>query len=286
LAGVSNAKPQEAANLAREQRAWCVNGYGRGVNEPALSIRARSPDGPFISSLDDWERLASTAGKWADGFSAKELARLWLAGEGAAVVQAALRSVLTDLHLVEAIAEAQISFDSYEGGVRNHDVLAYGYTAVGDVVVGVEGKVNEPLDDRISAKYAAAERRRAEGKNSNLDLRVDGLLDAILGRRMDDDPMVGGLRYQLFSAIAGTVAAATDETTAAAIVVHLIETPHAEPKKFEHTREAFADFASAAGLDCSSPVAGPIRLKRPIGSAHVDLPIWLTVTQTPCLPAE
>jgi hypothetical protein len=251
------------------------------VNDPALAIRARSRDGPLISSLADWERLASTADKWVDGFSAKELARLWLVGEGPVAVQAALRPVLGELHLVGAIAEAQVSFDRYEGGVRNHDVLAYGYTPVGDVVVGVEGKVNEPLDDRISGKYAAAERRKAKGQNTNLDLRVDGLLDAILGRRMGDDPMVAGLRYQLFSAIAGTVAAATDETTAAAVVVHLIETRHADLRKFEHTREAVADFATAVGLDRSSVVVGPIRLKRQIGSAPVGLPVWLAVTQTP-----
>jgi hypothetical protein len=71
-----------------------------------------------------WERFVSTGGKWADGLSAKELARLWLAGEGPVTVRAALRSVLADLNLVEAIAEAQISFDRFEGGARNHELLA------------------------------------------------------------------------------------------------------------------------------------------------------------------
>jgi hypothetical protein len=254
------------------------------MSDPALAIRARSRRGAPISSLGAWERLASTPGRWADGFSAKELARLWLAGEGAVAVQGALRSVLADLHLVEAIAEAQISFDGYRGGVRNHDVLAYGHAAVGDVVVGVEGKVNGPLDDRISGKYAAAARRKAKGQRTNLDRRVDGLLDAILGRRINNDPEVGGLRYQLFSAIAGTVAAATAETAAAAVVVHLIETPYAEPRKFAQTRKPVTDVAAAAGLDPSSAGVAPIRLKRQIASAPVGLPVWLTVTQTPCMP--
>jgi hypothetical protein len=81
-------------------------------------------DGPLIRTIDDWEFLASTKGKWADSFSAKELARLWLAGEGVTAVQKALRPELASR-----------------------------------VVIGVEGKVNEPLDAPISAKYQAAEAR-------------------------------------------------------------------------------------------------------------------------------
>ena len=41
-----------------------------------LGLRARSSSGPAIHDLVDWERYAATTGKWADGFSAKELARL------------------------------------------------------------------------------------------------------------------------------------------------------------------------------------------------------------------
>src|SRR4051812_4475277 len=105
-------------------------------------IRARSRTGHLVRSLEDWERFASTKGKWADGYSAKELARLWLSGEGPRAVEAALEPVLPDLAIVEAVAEAQISFDNYAGGVRNHDVLAYCESSAGEVVVGVEGKVN------------------------------------------------------------------------------------------------------------------------------------------------
>ncbi len=44
-----------------------------------LTLRATSSSGPAIHNLVDWERYAAITGKWADGFSAKELARLWLA---------------------------------------------------------------------------------------------------------------------------------------------------------------------------------------------------------------
>jgi hypothetical protein len=68
--------------------------------------------------------------------------------------------------------------------VRNDDLLAYGHAAVGDVVIGVEAKVNEPLDARISDTYAAAERRQAKGSTLTSTDAFDGLLDVILGRRI------------------------------------------------------------------------------------------------------
>lgn len=41
------------------------------------------------------------------------------------------------------------------------------------------------------------------GKSTNLGKRVDALLLAIAGRSLQDDPSLGALRYQLFSAVAG-----------------------------------------------------------------------------------
>ena len=245
-----------------------------------LTLRARSSSGPAIHDLADWERYASTKGKWADGFSAKELARLWLGGAGHRHVEAALVDVIPGLRIEQAIAEAQVSFDKYEGGVRNHDVLAYGPCDGGHAVIGVEGKVNESLDSRLEGKYTAAAQRKREDKNTNLDRRVDDLLAAIIGKRYRDDPKLANLRYQVFSAIAGTVAAAKPTTTAAAVVVHLIDTEHAKPKKFEQTRDAVADFARAAGIDAEE-VVGPVVLKRPIAKAPPGLPIYLTVIETP-----
>ncbi len=225
------------------------------------SVLIRSRAGEPIESIEDWKRLASTEGKWADGYSAKELGRLWLSGEGPAAVCAALEPALPGLTLNTAIAEAQISFDSYAGGVRNHDVLAYGAANGGDVVVGVEGKVNESLDDTLAEKYQSAHRRKERGKNTNLDKRVDDLLTTIIGRTIAADPSLAGLRYQLFSAMAGTVAAAKPTTAAAAVVVHLIKSPLANVKKFDDTRNAVAEFGDALGLEGGDALVGPIKLR-------------------------
>ena len=175
-----------------------------------MKTPVRSRSGVPIHTIQDWEQHASTKGNWEPHFSAMELARLWLDGAGPQAVTEGLASVLPGLVLDEAIAEARVAFDAYAGGVRNHDVLAYGHVAAGGVVVGVEGKVNETLDATIARKYQDAARPRPPGKSTNLGKRVDALLLAIAGRSLQDDSTLGALRYQLFSAVAGTLAAARD----------------------------------------------------------------------------
>jgi hypothetical protein len=60
-----------------------------------------------------------------------ELARLWLDAAGPQAVIEALAPALPGLVVDEATAEARVGFDAHSGGVRNHDVLAYGHVAAG-----------------------------------------------------------------------------------------------------------------------------------------------------------
>lgn len=256
-----------------------------------MSTPVRSRGGFPILRIEDWKQHASTKGKWEPHFSAMELARLWLDGTGAgpqAVIEA-LAPALPGLVLDDAVAEAQVAFDGFAGGVRNHDVLAYGHVPAGGVVVGVEGKVNESLDATITRKYEDAARPLPPGKSTNLGKRVDALLLAITGRSLQDDPSLGALRYQLFSAIAGTLAAARKETVAAAVVVHLIRSPLAKDAKFAAAHAAVADFAQALDLAADGPVIGPLTLHAEHGTrlavAH-PVPCWLAVVETPAVASR
>lgn len=244
-----------------------------------FTLRACASDGPEIRTLADWKRHASTKGKWADHFSAKELARLWLTGDGARHIEGRLAGVMPGLRIQHAVAEARSRFDRWPGGVRNHDVLALGSWDGGQAIIGVEGKVNESLDAKLSAKYEVAQTRKRKHLNSNLDLRVDGLLAVLLGKHYADDPKLADLRYQVLSALAGTVAEASETTTAAAVVIHLIDTPQAKPEKSRETRTAVDDFANVAGLPIEE-VVGPIVVKAPIMHAPAGLPLYLTVIET------
>lgn len=86
--------------------------------------------GEPIRSVDAWAKLAKPASEshWKDGRSAKELAKAWISGEG----QAALRRLVDTceetarLRIESAVAEAQVAFDEYPGGKRNHHLLIRG----------------------------------------------------------------------------------------------------------------------------------------------------------------
>jgi hypothetical protein len=61
------------------------------------------------------------------------------------------------LVIEEAIAAAQVAFDSYPGGRRNHDLLLRGRVADGPIVVGLEAKADETFGETAAGigKFSA-----------------------------------------------------------------------------------------------------------------------------------
>ncbi len=105
-----------------------------------MSVRSRH--GLEINTVEEWGRLAGPAAveQWKDGRSAKELAKSWIAGEGQWMLSELFESLeeTRELPIAEATAEAQVAFDEFPGGKRNHDLLVCGQGAAGPIVVGLE----------------------------------------------------------------------------------------------------------------------------------------------------
>ena len=96
LAGIS---PRRLERSRRRRESSAREGQGRTARrrfavarvvcvKHAVPVFSRS--GELIETVADWERLASTKGNWAPGYSARELAMLWLNGEAPAAVCSAL----------------------------------------------------------------------------------------------------------------------------------------------------------------------------------------------------
>jgi hypothetical protein len=113
-------------------------------------VLIRSRSGDVIKSVDDWRVLASPASEkhWKNGRSAKELARAWVDGDGQAALVELFESNedLHGLQIRDAVAEAQVAFDQFPGGKRNHDLLIRGECAAGPVVIGLEGRLTRPSE--------------------------------------------------------------------------------------------------------------------------------------------
>src|SRR5689334_5394001 len=132
--------------------------------------------GEEIRSLDDWARLGKPAAEhhWVPGRSAYELAADWLCGDAREHVAAllSLRPEFAGLELDVGIAEQKTRFDDIPRGPRNHDLLVQARTSAGGIVIGVEGKADEPFDLPLKAWQERAVRRNP---NSQAPARLDNL---------------------------------------------------------------------------------------------------------------
>jgi hypothetical protein len=186
-----------------------------------------SNDGHRIETVADWrDRGAPVSSReWAEGRSARELARAWVEGHAEAEVTSLLTSVpeFGGLVLDRGITEKETRFDDIAAEPRRHDLLVIGRAPNGTVVIGVEGKADEPFDEPLDAWVTRA---RALGERSREAERLDRLTSAFFGTTLDEEPLLAPLRYQLVAALAGTLADAREhDATRAVLLVHEFETP-------------------------------------------------------------
>lgn len=189
-----------------------------------------SNDGSRLETLADWrDHGGPVSGRhWAEGRSARELARAWIEGDAATQVTSLLTSApaFAGLVLDHGIAEKETRFDDIRDGPRHHDLLVIGRAPSGTVVIGVEGKADEPFDEPLDAWVMSAE---ARSERSRAPERLDRLTTAFFGTTLEEDPLLAPLRYRLLAALAGTLADAREQDAARAVLlVHEFETPWTE----------------------------------------------------------
>jgi hypothetical protein len=254
-----------------------------------MSLATESRSGARIDGLEAWSVLAppASAEHWREGRSAMELARAWTTGSGAADLAALLdrHPAISGFVPTRAVAEAQTAFDSYRGGRRNHDLLVIGKTAGGSTVVAVEAKADESFGERVRVYRDAAHRRRDAGETTFAPERLTDLVSAVAGRPIDEQLL--DLRYQLFSAVAGTVAAAVDHHASQAVfVVHEFATPLTTAVNRRRNAQDLAAFIDEIFPGVPGDRSGDAWL---VGPAHLhgsprlpaDLPLYLGKLVTP-----
>ncbi len=170
--------------------------------------------------------LAKQERHWKKGYSAYELAHSWIKAEGIPSPVGAVLDTCPDYAratLVEGLFERDVDLRT-PGRRSQTDLLAFVKLRQGDAVIAVEGKVDEPFGDRVSAW------------NDHSPGRVRRLsaLCASLGLRVAD---VGDIRYQLLHRTASAIYEAQRYRTSRAIMlVH----------SFSLTDTSFGDFQAFA----------------------------------------
>ena len=217
----------------------------RGAREPRktggsrttqLSVRfAKGTE--VIRNIDDWSAIAppKSPEQWKPGRSAMESARAWCGADGTGV-PTCVRDLLESnpktrgVKLSRGEPEKGIVFDTAGGEPRNADVALLGTDARGDTIaITIEAKADESFGSTFQQTVAASVERMVSGKTTNGVSRAKALACALLpprrvGKtvpRAERTPSLGPLRYQLFTAVAGTLAFAHQSNAKTALfIVH------------------------------------------------------------------
>ena len=241
-----------------------------------------STDGRRLATLADWRNHSGTVSwrHWAEGGSTRELARAWLEGDAATQVTSLLTLVpeLGGLVLDRGIAEKETHFDDIPGDPRHHDLLVIGRAPTGTVVIGVEGKADEPFDEPLDGWVMSAE---ARSERSLAPERLDRLTTAFFGTTLEEDPLLAPLRYQLLSALAGTLADAREqEAGRAVLLVHEFETPWSDDALHRRNAEDLEAFLGRLAPGVERLGVGRAWIAGPLDIARTEVYVARLVTST------
>ena len=189
-----------------------------------------------ITNENEWFLLAPPKGKekqWKDGFSAKELAKF--------VISDNKRFTQLIKNIVKGITkkvpekflgepEAITSLPG-KGLGRNHDLLL----CSDNLVIGIEAKVNEPYGESIGSEYTNPE------TTLNKKQRIEDLWHMILPNMSLEELKNSKLRYQLFTATAGTLLEAHNRGIKKCILL-VLSFRYEDEDSNHQNEESFFDF--------------------------------------------
>lgn len=210
----------------------------------AESFIIQNKQGNLINSVDQWFEFAPPKGKgrhWKDGRSAKELAKEWFKN-GKLEMPHDLKMIL-ESHPVTSkfvpklcIPEYVTKIDEFPGEQRNNDMIISGTSGNNNILITIEAKADESFGQKIGEL-------KSDNPKSNRPERIRLLMTSIFGRTGDESPKLMGLRYQLLTAIAGTIIEAHKRKSDYAVfIVHTFISDSVNPLKIKENEKDFEKF--------------------------------------------
>lgn len=250
--------------------------------------------GREIRTETDWRDYAGPKkgqAQWAHGRSAMESARAWLR-PGEPAVPEELSALLescehtADFRPLYAIPELVTRLDEFGGEHRNHDLVVVGTARGGRTLLGIEAKADEEFGSMDVGPYLVSTGRKV---GSNVPKRIRRLVGALFGPDALEGDQVAGtyasLRYQLISALAGTLIEARRRFAEQAVLLVQFTSASDQRGGYVGTKqraldrnaegwEAFVSALGAASARGQGRMVGPLRVP---GSDLVpaDLPFFL-----------
>ena len=239
-----------------------------------------------VCSLEEWYSKCPPQRKdlhWQVDHSAMETAKLWLRGIPKEFLEI-LRN--RDLEIELCSPELNTRFDTYNGNVRNHDLLIIAKDLKNEkAVVSIESKVDEPFDKTIGPYLRTILREKEKGINSNVDKRIEDLRKAIFPQV--DIKVFESLKYQLLTAVAGTLCEAKIQgaKTAFFLVQTLVPSKFNVRKHLKNQRDLdhFIEVL-IKGKHCNihdNDLFGPFKFSGNEFIPH-DVELWIEIGRASC----
>jgi hypothetical protein len=172
-----------------------------------------NPNKKVVKNINEWKEIflknPNKKNHWKEGRSAYELANFMLTKNGENIVKKFLEEILTEkIVFSNGYIEFEVKFDKYNHG-REHDLGIWGKTNNGKTIfVGIEAKVDEPLNETIKEVYIKNKVKELNGEKTNTLKRIENLLKRnfkyISEKQFE-------IRYQLIYSTAGTIDASENK---------------------------------------------------------------------------
>ena len=210
-------------------------------------LKLTTPQGSPITSYHHWTRPKKEY-QWKAGRSAMELALSWFRHDHPQPPDELLSLLhsntrLNNLQFTSGIPELVTPLPE-RGEGRNHDMSLIGNTNNEQVTVTIEAKADEPFgSDTILEYYTKAIKRRSKGTATRVPERIEQLLAMIDPETPVRDSKWKDIRYQLLTALCGTILQARiDDSTLAVLIVHEFWSGDTSTYKHKLNHEALEEF--------------------------------------------
>lgn len=232
-----------------------------------------------IESLHEWFYKCPPQGKmkhWKDGRSAKETAKHW-----AHTIPQPFKDLLVSKHLKYMLCSPEYvsKFDAYGGNGRNHDLLILAKDKDSNkVVISIESKVDEPFGDTVAKTKEAADKTKQEKPTSKASERINDLRISLFG---DLNYNQLDLRYQLLTAVAGTIAEAKKQGAKSAyFLVQTFVSDEINDNKHKQNQKDLNDFLSVFTKENYSKIEnkdllGPFKIETNNEYLSSDIDLWI-----------
>jgi hypothetical protein len=232
-----------------------------------------------IESLHEWFYKCPPQGKmkhWKDGRSAKETAKHW-----AHTIPQSFKDLLVSKQLKYILCSPEYvsTFDTNGGNGRNHDLLILAKDKGSNkVIVSIESKVDESFGDTVAKTIASAKKAKDKNNKSKASERVNELREVFFGERNDNQLE---LRYQLLTAVAGTIAEAKKQgANSAYFLVQTFVSDEINDNKHKQNQKDLNDFLSVFTKENYSKIEnkdllGPFKIETNNEYLSSDIDLWI-----------